>query len=66
MRVNDSSNAEQLIKIFTETAKTSQAIGTAILKKQQDVDKSAGNAIIQLLQSAASLPDSGKHIDTRA
>jgi len=66
MQVNGSSNAEQLVKIFTESAKTSQEIGTAILKKQQDVQKNAGNAIIQLLQSAASLPDSGKNFDAHA
>ncbi len=66
MRVNDSSNAEQLVQIFAESAKTSQEVSTAILKKQQDVQKSAGNAIIQLLQSAADLPDSGKHFDARA
>jgi hypothetical protein len=66
MRVNESSNAEQLVKIFAESAKTSQEIGTAILKKQHDVQKNTGNAIVQLLQSAASLPDSGTRFDARA
>ncbi len=67
MRVGETSSTdEQLIKIFADSAKTSQAIGTAILKKQQDVQKSSGDAIIQLLQSTASLPDSGNDFDARA
>jgi len=65
MRVNESSNAEQLIKIFADSAKTSQEIGTAILKKQQDIQKSSGDAIIQLLQSAANIPETGS-FDARA
>lgn len=66
MRVSDTSTAEQLTKIYTDSLKTGQEIGTAILKKHQDVQKNAGNAVLQLLQSAASLPDSGKHFDARA
>ena len=66
MRVNESSNAEQLIKIFSESARTSQEIGTAILKKQQDVEKTKANAILNLLESSASLADSAQPFDARA
>ncbi|MDZ4848353.1 MAG: putative motility protein [Pirellulaceae bacterium] len=66
MRVTEQSNAEQLIKIFAESAKTNQDIGTAILKKQQDVEKGTANAVLELLQSAANLPDSGSRFDAKA
>ena len=66
MRVNDTSSADQLIKIFAQSAKTNQEISTAILKKQQEVAKSTGNAIISLLESSVELADSGSHFDATA
>ena len=66
MKVSDTSSADQLIKVFAESAKTNQEIGTAILKKQQDVQKSSGDAVLKLLESAAHIPESGSLFDALA
>lgn len=66
MRINETSNADQLIKIFAESTKTNQEISTAILKKQQDVAKSTANSIISLLESSVELADSGSQFDATA
>jgi hypothetical protein len=62
MRISE--NVQQAIDIQTQALKTQQDIAYAVLKKQADVQKDQGAAVLQLVQSAAETV--GRGVDIRA
>ncbi|MFN7841168.1 MAG: hypothetical protein ACK5YR_17045 [Pirellula sp.] len=56
--------AQQMIDIARQSAETQQAISTAVLAKQNNAAKQQGDAVLQLLNTAANVPSRG--IDVRA
>ncbi|XZE22069.1 hypothetical protein SH449x_001985 [Pirellulaceae bacterium SH449] len=56
--------AQQAIDIARDSAETQQAISTAIMAKQKNVAQKQGDAVVQLINSAANVPSRG--IDVRA
>ena len=59
-----SSAAQQVIDIHRETEQTKVDIATAVVAKQQDSSKKQGEAVLKLIDQAASVPKRG--IDVRA
>jgi hypothetical protein len=56
--------AQQAIDIARESTETQQAISTAIMAKQKSVAQKQGDAVVQLINSAANVPKRG--IDLKA
>lgn len=55
---------QQTIDIYANTEKTKSDIATAVLAKQLNADKQQGQAVVQLIEQAASTPTRG--IDVKA
>ena len=64
MQVSASETTARILNSMEASAKTQAQIGVAIAKKQLDADKQTGEAIVQMIQSAAST--AGRGIDVKA